>query len=374
MTEMMVQSRSMYRLTSRIAALLFATVAAAVTVRFAFVLLTSLSDSGGPLFTSEGAALLRRVGMVLLGALTAAGVLASLTLAGLLVRRRADRAYVDDLILFLTTSAVFAAAWLMPRTELALGARGLPTAWWWNVPGNEEIGAMATYVSALALLRFSVRFPVPLSRRTDGGVISRVTCRLGLTHWPWLLVPAVALVPLDESAAYSMGMFSQSWSLVGLIVVVVLMFSASVHNLARSGRVADEAERARARFALASLIVFALAVAFALATALYIAWMVDFMWTLVDLVFGLGYLLHVVLLMWAVLHDGALDASLVIKKTTLAAGAGLCLVFLFAGLEEVLTGWALDRVGLPAGIGSFVAAGIVAVIAVLWRSRRDAAP
>ncbi len=81
-------------------------------------------------------------------------------------------------------------------------------------------------------------------------------------------------------------------------------------------------------------------------------------------------------LAYAVFVQGVVGPALVLRRGLWLGGGGALLVFLFAGLENVLTDQVVARIGLPGNLGTFLSAGVIAVVITAardsLRKRRDA--
>lgn len=72
-------------------------------------------------------------------------------------------------------------------------------------------------------------------------------------------------------------------------------------------------------------------------------------------------------LMFAVFYRGALDPALLVRRTALYGALAPVFVFLFAGIENVATDFLATRLGTDSGIGTWIAAGIIAVVVAAVR-------
>jgi hypothetical protein len=86
-----------------------------------------------------------------------------------------------------------------------------------------------------------------------------------------------------------------------------------------------------------------------------------------------------------ILYSGAIDAALLLQRSNVWGALGVLGVIAFAGLENALSSWVEDRVGLPGVVGSMIAGGIVTAalipvrrplqrIVASWASGRAAGP
>lgn len=65
---------------------------------------------------------------------------------------------------------------------------------------------------------------------------------------------------------------------------------------------------------------------------------------------------------FAILYKGALDPVLAIQRTLLYGGLVIVMVFLFSGLENLLTNYVVESLGFPSGWGAWIAGGLVALV------------
>lgn len=78
--------------------------------------------------------------------------------------------------------------------------------------------------------------------------------------------------------------------------------------------------------------------------------------------FGLLPLIVVAGFALAVFYQGALEPSLVVRRSTLYGMFGFALAFLFAVVEELVTEHIATRAGLPDGTGTLAASGVIAAV------------
>ena len=89
------------------------------------------------------------------------------------------------------------------------------------------------------------------------------------------------------------------------------------------------------------------------------------LWTLSP---ALAALVFVACLAIGIFGFGALDPALAIRRTVIYGALGIMAVFLFAIIEELISGPIVTRLGLPGTIGSAIAAGVVAIAFTALRS------
>ena len=78
-------------------------------------------------------------------------------------------------------------------------------------------------------------------------------------------------------------------------------------------------------------------------------------------------------LAFAVFGRGAVDSALVFRRTTIAGGFAILALFLFSGIENLVTEFLVARLGLPDTLGTWVAGGFVALAftpAYRWAEKR----
>ncbi|TVQ29591.1 MAG: hypothetical protein EA370_14870 [Wenzhouxiangella sp.] len=71
----------------------------------------------------------------------------------------------------------------------------------------------------------------------------------------------------------------------------------------------------------------------------------------------------------ATLYRGALDPGLVLRRTTVYGLLGVCMAFLFAILESILSSQVALRLGMPGSTGSWLAGGVTALMIAPLHSR-----
>lgn len=87
------------------------------------------------------------------------------------------------------------------------------------------------------------------------------------------------------------------------------------------------------------------------------------------LMIALGVCVMVLALTYAVFVQGAVGPGLVIRRSLILGVGGTAALFLFAGLETVLSDVVLEAMGLPTRLGTFVAAGFLAIAINEFRKR-----
>jgi hypothetical protein len=162
-----------------------------------------------------------------------------------------------------------------------------------------------------------------------------------------------------------------------LLPPIALAFGA--HNLWTSYRLAEPAERGRilwvvAGFNAATWMILGslglLAVAVALDIELSVAGLA------IPTAIFLAPFVAVVGSAIGILRSGAIDGALVLQRSTVWGALGVIGVIAFAGLENALSAWIEDQLGLPGIVGSMVAGGVVTALLIpvrrpLQRAVRD---
>jgi hypothetical protein len=70
----------------------------------------------------------------------------------------------------------------------------------------------------------------------------------------------------------------------------------------------------------------------------------------------------------ALFYAGSVDPGLVLKRSTVFGALGALGILVFAGLEEVLSGWVASRMGLPGMVGSLLAGSLAAGVMIPLRN------
>lgn len=208
---------------------------------------------------------------------------------------------------------------------------------------------IAFYIVLAAALRFSQLFPSPLEPR---GRVRRVL----LNHYLLWGTTAV-VVALTMAGRLVLTPTSAGAATIGLAILILANF--------RAAHVAAGPEQRRGVYWLslgmivvvmtglliASLMVLEFTSGWRIPIALWSYWL------------GLaGLLAGLCVTAFAILYQGALDPVLMIQKTLLYGGLAVVLVFLFSGLENILTNYVVNYLGLPSGVGGWIAGGMVALI------------
>ena len=294
-------------------------------------------------------------------------------LALLLVVRAGDRYEARGLALFLSLIAV---CWgsVLRFASLERGPGGAPTGLNISVSGTPLLLAILAFALAgAALLRLSTRFPQDLDRGTDGPAPllrrSWVPWALALAT-PLLLPPGVSLIGRSARAlgfSPDTVLASLPWALgvvATLIAAIVLgMVGQAIANFVRGFRLADAPSRRSALWLVvgvvgSALLVLASTLLLALDMALPVSLGLLSRYTPAIVLFA--PLVMVVCVAVAILHAGAVDPRLALRRSTINGIAGTVGLLVFAGLENSLSAWVESRLGLPGAIGSFLAGTISA--------------
>jgi hypothetical protein len=199
------------------------------------------------------------------------------------------------------------------------------------------------FLALAATLRLSRSFPYPLP-----------TGRWG--RWtPWVL--ALSVWGAGATGAYTLT------PAIGMVMALAVVAVALVNEWAMY-RAADREGRRRVLWLAQGMMAFtavaglqvALAV-LARVTPLRIpiaGW--EYWLRLAALFAGLAFLAV------AVFYRGALDPALVLRRTTVLGILGVSLVFVFTAVEDVASSWIVERLGLNARAGIWIAGGVVALV------------
>lgn len=85
-------------------------------------------------------------------------------------------------------------------------------------------------------------------------------------------------------------------------------------------------------------------------------------------ILGLGNLAMVICLAVGIFYDGALESSLIVRRSAVYTAFGVLLTFVFAGVENLASSLLSARLGLPDGASSFVGGGAAALVFGALRS------
>ncbi|HEX6939105.1 MAG TPA: hypothetical protein VF158_06805 [Longimicrobiales bacterium] len=157
---------------------------------------------------------------------------------------------------------------------------------------------------------------------------------------------------------------------VALLTVFFVLFGApaaialSALNLRLSYRLADADDRRRIRWIVDGCVLGVVAL---LSNAvLQVAF--DLMGfdhpvahALPQMILSVGVLVMVICLAVGVFYDGALDSTLIVRRSAVYTGFGVLLTFIFAGVENLVSSHVSTQLGLPDGASSFVAGGSAAL-------------
>src|SRR5690606_42017861 len=85
-------------------------------------------------------------------------------------------------------------------------------------------------------------------------------------------------------------------------------------------------------------------------------------------ILGLGNLAMVICLAVGVFYDGALESSLIVRRSAVYTAFGVLITFVFAGVENIASSLLSARLGLPDGASSFIGGGAAAMVFGALRS------
>ncbi|MDX1392741.1 MAG: hypothetical protein R3195_00050 [Gemmatimonadota bacterium] len=303
-------------------------------------------------------------------------------LAGFLIVRAGQRYEARSLSLFLVLIAIcwgsilrFASLDYTAGGEIdgiSISAEG------WVV----VVAAFALALAAASLVRLSVRFPYDFERALDPANAATGRLRRWLRHryLPWVLACTVPLIvqgviPLALRIAGAVGVPPERvaaampvvlLATLTLIVAIVLgMVSVAAANFVAGYRRADEGSRRPALW-----LVVGIATAALMIVASLLIWVVDAVLptslgalsTYAMLIIVVAPLFMLVCVAVAILYSGAVDPRLALRKSTINGIAGTLGLLVFAGLENTLSGWVEERLGLPGALGAFMAGAAAAAV------------
>jgi hypothetical protein len=265
--------------------------------------------------------------------------------------------------------------------------------------------AFAAYLFSLAaFLRFSVLFPRALSREamlpgrrgegSSGGLVIQVVQGVvRIFSWARLQVLSpgtvwglAALLSLPVVLPNLMGMGRAprdlaemgAWALplalalVGYTVALPLCVGVvGVMNLRRTYSRSDSPDRRRMLWIVTGFVaaLWALLIPTGMALAGLLGFDLPALFDWLYLLVPLAPLILVLCLAVAIFFSGAVDPTLVIRKTTVYGALGVLFVFLFAGLGNLVEGWVESALGLPGAVGSIMTGGAIAVALLPLRGR-----
>jgi hypothetical protein len=345
----------------RAASSLFAILAITLIAQFAWTLLSTVPQSTEP--GGYVAEVLRDAGVVLTGLASLGGIVAALVLAVALARRGSEE-YTNDVILFLTSSALGVATQLIPAAAHRL-VDGFELLWSGIPLVRDHLTTLTFLVAGVSYVRFTARFPVCLREHEGLGGLGKITAVYSLGGLAWLWLGLIPILMLDRGQNAIDGLLGFGWSFLLWLFALLVLSCAGLYNLLLAIRLGTADDARRARMVLYSLVAYGLS----LALAIFVFILGDPP-GVADTVFGVGYLLHVILLLLAVLLYGALEPSLAIRKSVRVALMAVLGVFLFSGTENVLSDLVIGALGAPSIVTSFLAGGVVATAVALWRLRR----
>lgn len=180
------------------------------------------------------------------------------------------------------------------------------------------------------------------------------------TRWVWLFLLTVIV-----TAALLQDALGGRATAMLLLYVALLLGPLSLVATIRSTR--DEEKRARATWLFHGQIAFALGFALRDVLEPIVPRAAFWIW---GLPLVAGTFVACLSLAYAVFFRGIAGPNLVLREGTVYGALVVVGIFLFAGLEEVGTSWLVGWLGMPDGIGTFFAAGVLAVLALGSRQVR----
>lgn len=231
---------------------------------------------------------------------------------------------------------------------------------------------LAGIFAIAAFVRFSTLFPQPLAPPSGGaeGGLSR-------TRW-WLLRPrslwgsatavAVVLVLVPQTAQAWADLAGRSFHTIQVVkpVVIGILLAAmalGVVNLRAGYRDADEEGRRRVFWIVEGFLAgTTLLLAASVLKALQMAtgYTVGMAWWFALAVYA-SLLVVLACLAVAMFYAGALDPSLAIRRTAVIGMVGISMIFVFAGVEQVVQQLLGDWLGMSDRFGGMLTGGIVAL-------------
>ena len=231
-------------------------------------------------------------------------------------------------------------------------------------------GLSASILAMTALARFSVNFPRAL-QPDDRYRIERIRARsltARLYLFPWVAWEVGLLTALALVLAAVAGVTEQLLSLIPLLPASVILLEMSPQYVRLGYRLSEGENRQRALWVVEGFILAPIVWGFGLLLML-VQYPLDMdlkvMWTLSP---ALAALVFVACLAIGIFGFGALDPALAIRRTVIYGALGIMAVFLFAIIEELISGPIVTRLGLPGTLGSAIAAGVVAIAFTALRS------
>lgn len=265
---------------------------------------------------------------------------------------------------------------------------------------NGTLIFLTVLLSPIAFLRFSALFPRPLTPEDieGGGVHLRGaaarlvrpvtrpfrwlrlrlleprpvwTTALALGSVPLLASAVSALTGFDFSADQQASPLIRAAAAVFAVLVVFFVLVAtpaliaiSALNLRLSYRLAEADDRRRIRWIVDGFLVGVIALfANPALTSAFDGLGVDHpaLDAIPPMIYTIGLLAMVICLAVGVFYDGALDSTLIVRRSAVYTAFGVLLTFLFSGVEDLVSSHVSARLGLPSAASSFVAGGVVAL-------------
>lgn len=184
----------------------------------------------------------------------------------------------------------------------------------------------------------------------------------------WLLsraLPKTGAIALGGSAFLFVSLFAgldDLTAVVGFYLLSYLVGLGGYLATVSAGTASPEEQRQVLWFiegAWTGMMVVGVGTPFVIATTLFGR---PALYGVVPLAVALGALVIVASIGIGIFFSGAFDPILVIRRTTLVGIGTVAFTFAFAGLESLAEGWLVNAVGLPEGSGTWIAAGVLALL------------
>lgn len=294
-------------------------------------------------------------------------------LAILLVVRAGQRYEARGLALFLVLIAI---CWgsVLRFASLDRGPDGSVTGLDISLSGTPVILAvLALALAGASLLSLSVRFPTDLTAGRTGR-----TPLIRKSWVPWALAIAAPVllkfgISLLGRAAKAFGVEPERmvqilpWALGAVATIIgsliLGMVLLAIANFVKGYRLADEESRRPVLWLLVGVVGSAflvLASALLLALDIVLPASLGLLSRYSPLIVLFSPLFMVICVAVAILHSGAVDPRLALRRSTINGIASTAGLLVFAGLENTLSSWVESRLGLPGSLGSLLAGAVSA--------------
>lgn len=221
----------------------------------------------------------------------------------------------------------------------------------------EAVSALGSFATFFAVVSF-VRFTTVYGGEFRGGGSSPATLwrarlsRVLTGRWVWVILL------LSFALAFQIAVGRQQTTPGAALLPVYAVLLACGANLWADLRSADKDLRMRGEWLVHGALAFVLGFILRDVTRGLLPNSPE-LWSLPS---ALGTLTAVAAVAFAVFWRGVAGPALVVRSGTLLGIVGALGLFLYAGLEEVLTSWVVGTLGLPERVGAFGAAGVVALL------------